>query len=340
VNPPGSAGTLSSLQFKPALTALRELGIDVEPILSSCRLDLAQLDDPLMRFDAELEHRFWAAIEAQAGDPAIGLRVGVTHARLGRYDVGAYIMQHSGTLRRALQNIQPFTKLGDDRGHLQLLESSELASLRTFREGGYRRAAGFIDAMYAGAVTLFGEHITGFRLISVNFHRPRPRALRPYADVFGVTPVFEAEHNQITIDRRLLDVAVPSNPGLLNVLQEHATNLLRSLPEEDPLLSRVQRAIAHGFENGGSSLDQVARATGMSARTLRRRLASVGTSFQQVLDGLRRDLACYRLRRDDGTIAMIAERLGFASTSAFQRAFQRWTGQSPSAYREAQRHAG
>ncbi len=105
----------------------------------------------------------------------------------------------------------------------------------------------------------------------------------------------------------------------------------------DPLLSRVQRAVFAGFRTGHGGLPAVARATGMSIRTLRRRLTERGTSYQGLVDELRRDLACARLRHSDDSVARIADFLGFASVSAFQRAFQRWTGLTASSYRERER---
>ncbi len=108
-------------------------------------------------------------------------------------------------------------------------------------------------------------------------------------------------------------------------------------PNSDPLLLRVQDALADAFRQGQARLPAVARATGMSTRTLRRRLSERGTSFQGLVDALRRELACERLRLTEDSVATIAELTGFASVSAFQRAFQRWTGLPASAYRERAR---
>lgn len=71
----------------------------------------------------------------------------------------------------------------------------------------------------------------------------------------------------------------------------------------------------------------------MSAQTLRRHLREEGSSFQELKDNLRRDLAIYHLSRNEISIQLIAEQLGFSEPSAFHRAFKKWTGLTPGAYR-------
>lgn len=73
-----------------------------------------------------------------------------------------------------------------------------------------------------------------------------------------------------------------------------------------------------------------------SPQTLRRHLREEGSSFQELKDHLRRDLAIYYLGRNEMTIEIIAEQLGFSEPSAFHRAFKKWTGLTPGAYRAAQ----
>jgi AraC-like DNA-binding protein len=73
-----------------------------------------------------------------------------------------------------------------------------------------------------------------------------------------------------------------------------------------------------------------------SPQTLRRHLREEGSSFQELKDHLRRDLAIYHLGRDELSIQAITEQLGFSEPSAFHRAFKKWTGLTPGAYRAAQ----
>ena len=82
--------------------------------------------------------------------------------------------------------------------------------------------------------------------------------------------------------------------------------------------------------------DEIAKKLGVSGRSLQRKLAAEGTRFSKVLDESRRDRSIQMIRRPGVTVAAVAAEVGFGDSQAFARAFQRWTGQSPSAYRAGQ----
>jgi AraC-like DNA-binding protein len=130
--------------------------------------------------------------------------------------------------------------------------------------------------------------------------------------------------------------AARADPQIGVLLEQHARHLMRELPAMDPFLDAARRALARDLTTGRPSADNVARAIGTSVRTLRRRLSARGTSYQRLLDELRRASACHHLTDSDESIDQVAERVGFASRAAFQRAFRRYTGQSPWEYRAGQ----
>lgn len=131
-----------------------------------------------------------------------------------------------------------------------------------------------------------------------------------------------------------------ANPALHNVVAAHAEAALSRLlrekaPEVDPsaLIAEVRAAVVARLEAGDANLPDVAEAVGLSARTLQRRLSEAGTSLRELVDEARREAALQELRRDDVSITEVAFLLGFSETSAFDRAFRRWTGKAPAEYR-------
>ena len=98
---------------------------------------------------------------------------------------------------------------------------------------------------------------------------------------------------------------------------------------------KVRAAVLARLEAGDTNLPEVADAVGLSARTLQRRLADAGTSLREVVDEARHEQALEELAKDDATITDIAFLLGFSETSAFDRAFRRWTGKAPAEWRAA-----
>ena len=94
------------------------------------------------------------------------------------------------------------------------------------------------------------------------------------------------------------------------------------------------------MRDGYPALERVAEHIGSSARTLQRRLHEAGLTHTDLVDHVRRDVALRRLKTTRLPIGQVAKELGFRDPSSFSRAFQRWTGMSPRAYRQALRQSG
>jgi AraC-like DNA-binding protein len=122
----------------------------------------------------------------------------------------------------------------------------------------------------------------------------------------------------------------PARHRFAAFLGEVAKGIERNrIPRETPFRQAVERHIEPLLPAGPLRIEEVARALGYSRQTLYRRLRAEGTTFEQVLDTLRRRVAL-RLIRDEGlSVKDTAWRLGFSDPAAFSRAFKRWTGSSP-----------
>jgi AraC-like DNA-binding protein len=123
------------------------------------------------------------------------------------------------------------------------------------------------------------------------------------------------------------------DPALQGVLERHAADVLASLPADGDLVSELRRALAARVTGGDTRLSAVARAVGASTRTVQRRLAESGLSYQGIVDESRCEAALRHLGDASLSIAEIACLVGYSEPSAFHRAFKRWQGTSPQAYR-------
>jgi AraC-like DNA-binding protein len=111
--------------------------------------------------------------------------------------------------------------------------------------------------------------------------------------------------------------------------------LLDNLPKEDPFVHRARSVLLEALANGDASLEAAAAALHVGTRTLRRRLEEHGTSYKALLDEVRRELAYHYVGTTEEPLAAVAARLGFTEPSTFYRAFKRWSGTTPAAYRVA-----
>jgi AraC-like DNA-binding protein len=124
---------------------------------------------------------------------------------------------------------------------------------------------------------------------------------------------------------------VMASPVALEIAIDQCSREVQALGAAGRLVQSARRALAK--DDGFRSADEVAAALGTSPRTLARKLTLAGTSISALLDEARRDRALLLLRRDDASLALVAERVGYGNVQNFERAFKRWTGMTPAAYR-------
>ena len=119
----------------------------------------------------------------------------------------------------------------------------------------------------------------------------------------------------------------------MNKIPEELANNFRRLSTSESLGARVRHAIFCGMAEGGADLRRTAEILNLSRRTLQRRLFEQGTTFGAELDAMRRELAVRLIRDRNLAIHDVSSMLGYSDTSAFSRAFRRWTSESPREYR-------
>lgn len=194
-----------------------------------------------------------------------------------------------------------------------------------------------VDSLLAATHRTLGWAIgTRIRLQQVHVPHPRPANVDDYDVIFGAPVVFGASAPAL-----LFDAAVLSAPILRS--HDEIDAFLRNAPGEIlarrdygiAITDRVRRILRPGPDGNWPDADQIARQLAMSPQTLRRKLRDEDTSLSRIRDHILRDIAVTSLANGHETIAALSARLGFSEPSAFTRAFRRWTGHPPRAYRPA-----
>src|SRR5262249_18275873 len=121
---------------------------------------------------------------------------------------------------------------------------------------------------------------------------------------------------------------------LYEIMRRYLEQILEEMPPEHEVLASVRRAVAESMREGRPSLTRVAKKMAMSPRTLQRQLKEQGMDFKQLVADTRRLFALSYLGNRSQTLTEIAFLLGYSEVSAFNRAFKRWTGSTPLAYRD------
>jgi AraC-like DNA-binding protein len=169
--------------------------------------------------------------------------------------------------------------------------------------------------------------------VSFAFAAPSYRA--EYARLFEPDLSFGQPFSGITFHREVLDAPAPhKDVDVHRALLAVAERRLLRITQRTPYALRVREALVREASPQRADMDSVARSLGLSARSLRRRLANEDKSYGEVANEARAIVAKHLLRDKRKTIQETAYEMGFSDTSTFHRAFKSWTGMTPRAYRE------
>ncbi|MET0387677.1 MAG: AraC family transcriptional regulator ligand-binding domain-containing protein [Polyangiales bacterium] len=321
------------LQLRQLARAIERLGIPSEPIFSRAGLTKEQLADESARAPAGIEIIIWDYIAEASGDPLIALKVSdvIGPGALGAYE---YLIRNTQTPRQAIELADRYARFVDDLTRVSLIElSDDAVACRIAREAGYPHSPYGIESTIACLVSLIKPFAPPGCVKEVHFtHRGSDEAA--YAEHLGVPVRFSAAHNQFLFARVMLDMPNPlADPRLGEVLEAHVQHTVANLPSEAPFLVRARTLLGAALQSNAASLEQLATDLHVSTRTLRRRLELHGTSYKDLLDSVRKQLAAHHVTRTDDNFDQIARKLGFSEASTFYRAFKRWFDTTPAAYR-------
>lgn len=313
---------------------LRQEGFDNETILQGTRLQWEQLLGENRYLSVEQLARLLRRAIELTQTPWLGLDIGAitsvsAHGALG------YAVVSAPNLRVVLQTLARFTRLRLQLVNVVISETDEyftvcmdeLSELGDVREFVY----GALLATYLNLV----DTVTAQRLrnIQITLPIPRPSWADVYEQRWGCPVMFDAPQFTLRMPVGLLDTpCLTADAGTFRTALRDCENQLGQLDNGGALSQQVANCLLNSTD-GYPSLDDVATLFAMSRRTLIRKLKLEGTSYQELLDGVRQELAAWYLLETTITVEQIAERLGYQDTSNFSRTFRRWYGMTPHAMR-------
>jgi AraC-like DNA-binding protein len=269
-------------------------------------------------------------------DPSAPLRAGMKLQR-GDYELLEYLCGSCNTLGESIACLGRYYPLLISAEHSLAIEGDRA-------ETRFRIAPGIeapdvlhefaIASNYAMAI-LHVELENAQLPIEICFAHKAPEHAPLFAAIFGAPVRFGCEHNAIVFPTSMLEHPLRSADPLLHaVLTRQADRELSTLADQSAFPKKVREAIEVELTQG-AALEAVAARLHISPGALRSRLRQHGTTYTDLLDRLRRDHAKRALRQTQLGVAEVAHNLGFAHPPAFHRAFRRWFGVTPNAFREA-----
>jgi AraC-like DNA-binding protein len=331
--------TVCSRVVQPLASVLRFSGIEPDGVLAPCGvIDAAEHEERIER------HAWYEVLDRSldlTGDPRIGLRwAKIAAAKGGAMGLVEYLARSSASLREAISSLVHYGRVFQDDLAFESVSEGRSVCLRLVSRDNAR-----LPALWAEGILAYW-YLVGVRLANfdtsfarsgteIMFAHATPVNRTTYQRFFKCPVHFNAPEYAIVFASELLDVPlVTSDPCLFTLLENYARQLLVQMPcAGGDVQQRVRSVLLRELDGGNPTKEYVASSLRLSPRTLTRRLADAGTTFEEVLSSLRHELSARYLRDTELSISEIALALGFSGASSFVRAFRRWTGSSPSEVR-------
>jgi len=327
--------TVQAKAVEKIVNAAAAQGVQPQHLYDAVQLDPSVLLDPDNRMPfAQLVALYEKAAEL-TGDDNFGLHLG-QRINPAAFDVVGYCALNSLTLGAAFTRVARYHSIWTD-GALFTLETANDTSAIVYSYVDTSIHEHRQDAeMTLATVTALCRNIASrdFAPTSVQFQHDAPRDTSEHANLFRCPIEFRAPSNKLTFSSSFLSLPIAkADASLCAVLDRHAEELLAKFPPRDSIVDQVRSIITNELRGGDPSLERVADALSLTPRTLQRKLAELGTSHNELLDHMRRQLAMRYLREREMAICEVAYLLGFSESSSFHRAFKRWTGVTPKEFR-------
>jgi AraC-like DNA-binding protein len=327
--------TALASSMRPLWRLLERYEVDPKLVFREAGMDPALMNEPRARHPSKRVDAAWTKAAALIADPCFGLRLAETWSPTDLHALGCAFLA-SSTLRTALERLARYVYIVDHIVGVKLTCDEERFSV-VLPENlfSYPKTAAEEDATLAWLISLcrmgYGEQLNP---VEVRLKHNEPRCESAYERFYRCPVRLGTGQSLMAFARTDVDRPLPApNRELARASDAILAKFLASLNKGD-VIGRVRAAIADELPSGTPTDEVIARAVCMSPRTLRRRLFALGTSYTQLLDEVRRELAKQYLVDPSCSLSEAGFLLGFSEASAFSRAFKRWSGQTPSEFRD------
>jgi AraC-like DNA-binding protein len=319
-----------------ALTdALAELGVDTVALFAGTGIAPEAVSDPHARISHRQKIALFGNVKRLTPEPAIGLVAG-QRQRISDFGVFGYAVLTSATMADAVAfGIQHVRLAGPVleksfrvEGDVAIFEAQDVMDLGPLLP---LATEFWFSSIHALTSRVLERDYSGRRLL---LPYAAPPYARRYEEILRCAVEFDAGVMQWQFDAAMLGMALPNaNPITAEVSADFCGRMLGEFAGEHALVKAIKAACLDTVGDLPRA-EQMAERLHLSTRTLHRRLVDAGTSYQNIIDGIRQRVAIEFLERTDLSVEEIAGRSGFSDASNFRKAFKKWTGQTPAYFRD------
>jgi AraC-like DNA-binding protein len=305
-----------------------------EELAQRTGLDYAVMDDPDSRITLSQCLKLWQIGIEVTGDPALALSLRKKYGKDLMHFVVILAMKTTSPLEAA-QNFCRYAKVVCESDHFEF-EFKDDNFILTYSNTSPEHENIWIPEYHLSSAVQFSHIFAGpdNNPIEVRFRHADPGYAQTYREIFKCPVLFAQEKTQLIYNKKvMLCNNISPDPYLEAVLKKNAEAALKTLSKNESFQDRLREFIIKHLHLGTVDVTLASEVMNMDRRTLHRRLKKEGTTFKELLIGIKKELARGYLNQGL-TATQIAYLLGFSEPSSFQRAFKRWFGKNPGEFRK------
>lgn len=329
--PPAPAKQINASTLLAQWQALARLGLDMEAL----RVQVGPLPgDPGERVAVERYLKLWAAAQAQYAQPCLPTALAMA-VPFGAFGIVDYLAASAATLGGGCESLALHARIVAEDTSVEISRAGTLVWLTIRCEDHVPpQAQEFALAMLASRLRFLVDPELRFAHTHLS-GQPDERGNGPHAALFGAPVRYGAPCAALAVfEGDWLRPIKRADAYLHAMLHNMARQLMLAAHPRDDLELAVRVRLRDLLPRGDATPQGLARLLGLSERTLQRRLAVGGRSFSRVLEDFQHEESLRLLGSTRLGVAQVAQRVGYAEQSSFTRAFKRWTGTTPAAWRE------
>jgi AraC-like DNA-binding protein len=332
--------SITSVAVLGLIGAVERLGKPVVSLFESTGLDPSASPNADQHLPAEIYYAAWERAMQLVEDPSFPVRVGASFD-LEALEAFGFLAMSCETLKDAYERTARVRSLYNVGSRWELVVEGDTMRMMwvpwpiNVRSELARRSVNEyqVSEMLASICQMTRRRLVPRRIA---FRHSAPQDVSVHRELLGRSPEFGARFDGFEAELGWLDEPIRSQNLKLRAYFERQCQRARETFASDPAFTAmVRQRLVASMGGGVLSMAQVAHSLGTSPRSLHRRLSEEGTSFNDLLDEIRRQFAQKYLARPRLAIAEVAHLVGFNDPSAFFKAFRRWTGVTPSEYRSS-----
>lgn len=328
-------GQITSLFVRKVVEEV-EAGIDKDALLRSVGIEPDHPIDPTQMVPAADYYAFLERIvAAETNGTTLPLRAGAA-MRCDDYGAFGLAWKSAANLRGSYERAERYARVLTSVSTYELERVDQGAFMHLHRQGERRLGMRLSNEATIASIVSISQQVSTkpFNPLAVYFKHPAPNVIEAHEAYFGCPVHFDADRDALLVSSESLQT--PNQLGDASISRFFDTHLeaeLSKLADPNSLEHRIRIHVSRSLSEGVPTISDVAGHFGLSGRTLQRRLAELGYSYQALVDESRRQLAERLLQQTDYSLAEVAFMTGFSEQSAFTRAFKRWAGQTPRSFR-------